>query len=68
MGWQPIDTAPHETRVLLFFPWKGSIAIGCHRANLYQSTPDWTSDDGEALTLQLDTPTHWMPLPAPPQL
>ena len=68
MNWQPIETAPSNERVLLFFPWKRRIAVGCRRKNLYQSEPDWTSDDGEAMTLQFDTPTHWQPLPPAPSM
>jgi hypothetical protein len=64
MDWQPIETAPTDARVLLFFPWAGRVAVGRRQDNLYP--PDWRSDDGEALILQFDPPTHWMPLPAPP--
>lgn len=67
MDWQPIDTAPEGKRVLLWFPWKDRLAVGEFKLNNYQHpAPDWTSDDGEALTLMFDPPTHWMPLPQPP--
>jgi len=62
-GWQPIDTAPHEKRVLLGWrDWRD-----------YQ----WCTDVGPATTgqrfgngysnlSQHGSATHWHPLPAPP--
>ena len=67
MDWKPIGIVPIDgSRVLLFFPWRGHIAVGQYVFNSYQSARDWTSDAGEALTLQHDQPTHWMQLPPPP--
>jgi hypothetical protein len=66
-GWQPIDTAPKDRAVLVFSP-----SLGCVLCN-YSKRPsktlgyesDWVSDcDGNRLARQ---PTHWMPLPAPPE-
>lgn len=68
--WQPIETAPKDgTEVLLFFvsdvPWQASskgICIG------------FWGDDGsnawyafESDSNALGNPTHWMPLPPPPE-
>jgi hypothetical protein len=71
MEWQPIETAPKDgTRVLAFWPnifghgnatqtesWFGPRAADWGEA-CWQSAFEW--DDGH------NTPTHWMPLPAPP--
>ena len=60
MSWQPIESAPTEHRILL---WNGEwVVAGCYCE--YDSL-GWLLDfcapgDDEP------TPTHWMPLPAPP--
>lgn len=60
-GWQPIETAPHETLVILGWRengvWKQEIAL----ASAGERLPNGYSNrwwHGQA--------THWMPLPAPP--
>ncbi len=78
MEWQPIETAPKDgTLVLLWqknsFPGPGSAIIGSFRT-------DQNDEDGEPLWLENDYddwstgyastpshPTHWMPLPPPPE-
>lgn len=67
--WQTIESAPTDgTPILLFEPFRcddGSVdvaesqmVVGCSRSG------DWV----EALNLEyaVISPTHWMPLPAPP--
>ena len=67
MNWQPIETAPRYTWVMLFEP------------NGVYDTPDlthwiarWTygdQNDGwfdQDENLVVANPTHWMPLPPPP--
>lgn len=60
-AWRPIDTAPRDgTRVLLYVPdW--------HFASKYQegfwSGSYWESFDGTSCA-----PTHWLPLPAAPEV
>lgn len=49
--WQPIETAP-EGRCIVHFS-DGDI-IMCH-------PKDWINEDGDDYW-----PTHWMPMPAPP--
>lgn len=61
--WQPIETAPPAWRiVILFIPreegnWE--MRIG------WIDGADWRSDLG---LFRGDQPTHWMPLPAPPEV
>jgi hypothetical protein len=65
-GWQPIETAPKDgTAVLLFdrtnkdSPDGGGIDFGFYYNDAVRWL--WACDGCEA------KPTHWMPLPAPPQ-
>jgi hypothetical protein len=80
MEWQPIDTAPRDgTEVLLFIPnAEPRIRIG-HYVVTQKFTYDehgkkvgpityWFSYE-RSVRLRLDIhPSHWMPLPEPPNL
>lgn len=59
MDWQPIETAPKDEDILLAHP-DGSMMIG--RRN--RAGTAW--DDGDFRDHE-NWPTHWMPLPAPPE-
>ena len=63
-SWQPIETAPKEGSVIVFGRWEEGHEFdgqpwwniaGCTETGIYG---DWYD---EAI------PTHWMPLPEPPQ-
>jgi hypothetical protein len=54
-AWQTMDTAPTDARLLLLCGPEG-VRIG-HRFD----REDWEGVDGGLLS-----PTHWMPVPAPP--
>ena len=73
MEWQPIETAPFETDsatdvkwliwCLLFVPDKhgGVVLVGG------MSGGDWLHRDDQRLCSEFkQPPTHWMPLPEPP--
>jgi len=83
MDWQKIETAPKDgTRVLISTPWGVCVGeyhdempqSDCGRAICYAG---WFSHDGETHpghnmgdksdAEQQCPPTHWMPLPPPPQ-
>lgn len=51
-GWQPIETCPANTRVMLWHPDLGYAVTGWPEAYGYK-TGGWKA-------------TYWMPLPAPP--
>ena len=60
MEWQPIETAPKDGRNVLIFNEDG-IEIGWWS----RGTSEWCRQDMYLSTAQ---PTHWMPLPAPPNV
>jgi hypothetical protein len=66
MEWQPIDTAPAETDVIVADPDRLSgefhISIAWRHA---ESGKWWRPHSGPSLASYI-MPTHWMPLPAPP--
>lgn len=68
--WQPIETAPTDTELLLFA--KVHMALDNYTADFLSVgmletwyTHEWVDHDGEPLSF---IPTHWMPLPKPPKL
>lgn len=80
-GWQPIETAPRDgTELLLYsldvvrYPGAGDGVVvgwavrvlGGHRWVCDIATTDGYDDD-MWLSNEEITPTHWMPLPAPPK-
>jgi len=57
--WQPIDTAPKDGTAVLI--WDGSdMVVAICEPNLLIP---WRSTYGDTI----GEPTHWMPLPAPPE-
>ena len=74
-GWQPISTAPKDgTMVLLaeidpdepetLWDKYGHIDIGCWERS--ERDPAFTVEGWASNYGRIDDPTHWMPLPAPP--
>jgi hypothetical protein len=66
MDWQPIETAPTDgTWMLLYWPMT--------RTSVVVSGQYYRANDGDEFWYSLPRvdsdkePTHWMPLPAPPQ-
>ena len=55
MEWQPIDTAPSATRLLVSDP--AGLVLIARRIG-----PNWTDDAGKRLVME---PHAWMPLPEP---
>jgi len=61
-GWQPIETAPHATDVLLYSPVLGSL-----EARMEVGYASGGRRDAVGSTMWYHgTATHWMPLPAAP--
>ncbi len=65
--WQPIETAPHETHVLLGWwyvpPWKDSAPRW--ETEVGSATHGW-SRNGVSTLSKHGSATHWAALPAPP--
>ncbi len=61
MKWEPIETTPNEVAILVYRD-DGSIELVPADDNDYRWIPyTWTPKRGIA------HPTHWMPLPPPPE-
>lgn len=58
-GWQPIDTAPKDGRKVLC----GRAAVRPYIGLWDSGNSEWIESGGYALARD---PTHWMPLPLPP--
>ena len=67
--WRPIETAPKDVRILGYHPagsfgngydYPAAIGIASWWKGDKLNTPRWCLDPGVVY------PTHWMPLPAPP--
>jgi hypothetical protein len=57
-NWQPIETAPRDkTKILVWTGRDFDILWWSERLNGWTFNDDWEVDD----------PTHWQPLPAPPE-
>lgn len=64
MSWQPIETAPKDhTRILLFVPPYG-VSCGHFDCVWQDGRHRWIM---HSVLNKSAEPTHWMPLPAPPQ-
>jgi hypothetical protein len=78
--WQPIETAPKDsTLILLWGIWSGEVSgnskvkemhLGCYYPSEYprksEENFDWVVIGGDMYGCRLK-PTHWMPLPKPPK-
>jgi len=60
--WQPIETAPHDEVVLLYWEdWSGAKYMEAAQASHGQTFPN-----GYSNVSRHGSATHWMPLPAAP--
>jgi hypothetical protein len=58
--WKPIETAPKDGSDVLIWCYTGEIGV----AHFDSATFAWWSD---LSTRECPDPTHWMPLPPPPE-
>lgn len=68
MEWQPIETAPRVTRVLISCAGQNIVDIGS-QTHKGDGKWIWITDDNESHESGYfgeSEPTHWMPLPDPP--
>ncbi len=59
MTWQPIESAPSGTMILICSMKAQHACNWCY--------VDWLVDGRLCSGAARETPTHWMPLPAPPR-
>ena len=67
-AWQPIETAPKDGTNVLLVNRKGNMATGLWRGRGVMA--GWWLRGGNGPNVFFNDhhgPTHWMPLPAPPQ-
>lgn len=70
MSWQPIETAPKDGTYVLLLGDSGytttpyRVAVGCWIEG-YRDF--WINHSNDAFTDDGEPPTHWMPLPDPPE-
>lgn len=76
MEWQPIETAPDNTEILVYvppYPYNSIVCpeeyhVACRERHHYSGNWLWAGSTGEGSSCWLSLPpTHWMPLPKPPQ-
>lgn len=63
--WQPIETAPHRGQVLLYL--NGDMYVGVWTQNPYTGDEAFAVADLGEHGRAIVHPTHWMPLPEPPE-
>lgn len=65
-NWQPIETAPKETPILLYMKY-GNCQFACVGSIIKDRTSlFWVSGSDSEFPQDLDDATHWAPLPQPP--
>ena len=62
--WQPIETAPKDG-AWVFLYWR-SMSLTLYPLVAFWEGEDWQTV-GDFGLVGGDTPSHWMPLPAPPE-
>ncbi len=66
IGWQPIETAPKDGRsVIVFCPGEDGIAVCYWSTSIWVTPGAWICELNRSDTGRYE-PSHWMPLPAPP--
>ena len=63
-GWRDIESAPHDTDVLLFCPDRGPFNAG--RIELGRASTGSRNAIGSSISRHAWA-THWHPLPSPPE-
>lgn len=59
--WQPIETAPKDTHILVGPTKRMGICVA-----IFTDLDGWETETPSQYW-SIYTPTHWMPLPAPPE-
>ena len=71
MKWQPIETAPKDGTPILLSVWEmgPDMSSAAWRNGFWdmRHLDDGDFDEWECLEREFGSPTHWMPLLAPPE-
>ena len=73
MNWMPIETAPQDGTPILAWPIFGRVDLAWFGVDLNADAepPMWLCGDGDGFSVGYYftpcAPTHWMPLPEPPE-
>lgn len=67
--WQPIETAPKDgSPVVVYMPWNGLVRTAHYKPNYTRPFQPWCVHwDMTNKSRPYQSPSHWMPLPPPPQ-
>ena len=66
-GWEPIATAPKDGRNILLADFEISDGEAMASGGWDRKNAQWWSWAGQTASGPVIRPTHWMPLPAPPE-
>lgn len=70
-GWRSIETAPKDgTAILIYGVWQGEISKNPQYWDVFKavhSFGEWLVCDCDIYGATVLKPTHWQPLPKPPQ-
>lgn len=64
-GWQPIETAPKDGTVFIAF--EAGDAYRCNWLEQHDGEGHFSAGWWDHVNDSFENPTHWMPLPTPPQ-
>ena len=83
MEWQPIDTAPKDGTIILFWSTRDGVCMGhwgeykrpkweqideeTKKLRGYDDYSTWEASNGQGICMWAAGATHWMPLPTEPK-
>ncbi len=67
MTWEPIETAPKDGNYILLWDEDFGLQVGFWARSLQRWSQSVEPCTCLRLLSYLDSPTHWMPLPQPPE-
>lgn len=65
--WRPIETAPRDEFVLAYEPSQGICIAMTYNGDRWYLDELWNAPNEPENAHMVRSPTHWMPLPPPPQ-
>lgn len=65
-GWQPIETAPKDARILVYTDDTQECFVVSHMTCVNDGSQEWVCARIDNGAIVIKNPTHWMPVPAAP--